>query len=66
MTSTQAVGTDTTVNGLVIITGQERGLAATCVRHIAVEPSERGGGLVFHAVDLRRANIYELIEEAVV
>lgn len=46
--------------------GAFSGLAATCVRHIAVEPSERGGGLVFHAVDLRRANIYELIEEAVV
>ena len=28
--------------------------------------TERGDGLVFHAADLRRANIYELIEEAVV
>ena len=64
--ATNAVGSDTTVIGLVVMTGQERDLAATCVRHVAVEPPERGDGLVFHAADLRRANIYELIEEAVV
>lgn len=57
VTSTQAVGTDTAVIGLVIVTGQERGLVATCVRDIAVEPSERGGGLVFHAINLRRAEL---------
>jgi hypothetical protein len=54
------------VIGLVIMSGQERDLAATCVRHVATEPPARGDGLVFHAADLRRANIYELIEEAVV
>lgn len=64
--ATNAVGSDTTVIGFVVMSGQERDLAATCVRHVAVEPPERGDGLVFHAADLRRANIYELIEEAVV
>ena len=64
--ATNAVGSDTTVIGLVVMSGRERDLAATCVRHVAVEPPERGDGLVFHAADLRRANIYELIEEAVV
>lgn len=65
-TATNAVGSDTTVIGLVIMSQQERDLAATCVRHVAVEPPESGDGLVFHAADLRRANIYQLIEEAVV
>lgn len=64
--ATNTVGSDTTVIGLVIMSGQERDLAATCVRHVATEPPARGDGLVFHAADLRRANIYELIEEAVV
>ena len=63
--ATNVVGSDTTVIGLVIMSQRERDLAATCVRHVAVEPPGRGDGLVFHASDLRRANIYELIEEAV-
>lgn len=66
VTATNTVGSETTVIGLVIMSEGERSLAATCVRHVAVEPPERGDGLVFHAVDLGRANIYELIEEAVV
>jgi hypothetical protein len=66
VTATNAVGADTTVIGLVIMSGRERDLAASCVRHVALEPPERGDGLVFHAVDLGRANIYELIAEAIV
>ena len=63
--ATNVVGSDTTVIGLVIMSQRERDLAATCVRHVAVEPPGRGDGLVFNAADLSRANIYELIEEAV-
>ena len=66
VTATNVVGLQTTVIGLVIMSARERGLAATCVRHVAVEPPERGDGLVFPAADLSRANIYELIAEAVV
>ena len=65
VTATNTVGSETTVIGLVIMSQRERDLAATCVQHVAVEPPERGDGLVFHASDLGRANIYELIEEAV-
>jgi hypothetical protein len=66
VTATNVVGAETTVIGLVIMSDRERDLAATCVRHVAVEPPERGDGLVFHAAELSRANIYELIAEAVV
>ena len=51
--------------GVVVMSPAERDLAAACVRHVAAQPPHRGDGLVFHASDLRRANIYELIEEAV-
>ena len=66
VTATNVVGAETTVIGLVIMSDRERDLAATCVRHVAQEPPERGDGLVFHAAELSRANIYELIAEAVV
>lgn len=66
VTATNTVGSETNVIGLVIMSQGERDLAATCVRHVAVEPPERGDGLVFHAADLGRANIYELIDEAVI
>ena len=63
--ATNLVGVDTTVIGVVVMSPAERDLAAACVRHVAAQPPHRGDGLVFHASDLRRANIYELIEEAV-
>lgn len=63
--ATNLVGADTTVIGVVVMSPAERDLAAACVRHVAAQPPHRGDGLVFHASDLRRANIYELIEEAV-
>ena len=63
--ATNAVGSDTTVIGLVIMSALDRELASACVRHVAEDPPESGDGLVFHAADLSRANIYELIEEAV-
>lgn len=66
VSATNVVGAETTVIGLVIMSDRERDLAAACVRHVAVEPPERGDGLVFHAAELSRANIYELIAEAVV
>jgi hypothetical protein len=63
--ATNLVGADTTVIGVVVMSPAERDLAAACVRHVAEQPPHQGDGLVFHASDLRRANIYELIEEAV-
>lgn len=65
VTATNTVGSETTVIGLVIMSQMERDLAASCVRHVAEEPPESGDGLVFHAGDLGRANIYQLIEEAI-
>lgn len=66
VSATNVVGAETTVIGLVIMSDRERDLAATCVRHVAEEPPERGDGLVFHAAELGRGNIYELIAEAVI
>jgi hypothetical protein len=56
--ATNMVGSYTTVIGLVVMSPEERALAATCVRHVASDPPESGDGLVFHAADLRRANIF--------
>ncbi len=64
-TATNTVGADTTVIGLVIMSPTERDLAATCIRHVATDPPERGDGLVFHAAALEYANIYQLIDEAI-
>lgn len=66
VSATNTVGSATIVIGLVIMSQGERDLAARCVRHVAEEPPESGDGLVFHAADLGRANIYELIEESVI
>lgn len=64
--ATNLVGVDTTVIGVVVMSPAERDLAAACVRHVAAQPPHRGDGLVFHASDLRRANIYELDRKSVV